>query len=220
MRALVFFLLFTISAFAKEVIVFDFGGVVGKVNRKPVLQRMSHALDIPYAQVKKALAGDHFYEALEQGQSYWQQFAASHGRPLPQSWMTDLDSYRAHVVTRVPGTAEVIHKLKADGYQVALLSNTKQDRANFLRAQGYYAPFDPVLVSCEMGTKKPLAPAFKQLINRLDTQPDNIIFIDNKRTNVHAAKRAGIQAIHFTSAETLQHALTQKKILSPPSNSP
>ena len=216
MRALVFFLLFTISAFAKEVIVFDFGGVVGKVNRKPILQQMAHNLDIPYNHIKVAMAGDHFYQALKQDLKFWQDFALAHDRTLPQDWTRKLATYRAAVVTRVPGTAEIIEELKMEGYQVALLSNTKQDRANFLRAQGYYDSFDPVLVSCEMGTKKPLAPAFHQLIERVNTEPNNIIFIDNKRTNVHAAKRAGIDAIHFTSAESLQKSLAQKKILNSP----
>lgn len=197
-------------------IVFDFGGVVGKVHRKTVLEEMAHNLDIPYRQIKIAMEGNLFYLALKQDLKFWQEFAREHNRTLPENWMRTLAAYRVAVVTRIPGTAEIIEELKLEGYQVALLSNTKQDRANFLRAQGYYDPFDPVLVSCEMGTKKPLAPAFQQLIERVGTEPNNIIFIDNKRANVHGARRAGIQAIHFTSAESLQKSLAQKKIINGP----
>lgn len=107
----------------------------------------------------------------------------------------------------IPGMWEWVQKLKEEGYQVALLSNVGPFQAAFLRATGYYAPFDPCILSCEIGVKKPQEEAYRILLEKLCLLPSECLFIDDQLKNVEAARAVGIPAIHFQSFEQFEKEL-------------
>ncbi len=154
MRALFLFLLFSISLFGEtpKAVIFDFGGVVGKVDRKPILEYLSKSLDKPYKAVKKDFKGEALYIALEKPLTFWEEYAKA---SLPPHWKIDFESAKQKIVREIPGMHALITHIKKQGIQVALLSNTKENRARFIEKMGAYSHFDPILLSCYLGAKKP-----------------------------------------------------------------
>jgi FMN phosphatase YigB (HAD superfamily) len=61
--------------------------------------------------------------------------------------------------------------------------------------------------------KKPNLEFFYAHANKHKIEPHQLIFIDDKIANVHAAQSAGMHAIHFKNARDLRRQLIESKIL-------
>jgi HAD superfamily hydrolase (TIGR01509 family) len=68
-----------------------------------------------------------------------------------------------------------------------------------------------------LGLNKKQSESYVALAARFGVKPGEIVFIDDKAANVEAAKRAGVHAIHYTSAENILSQL-DKLLQSTPSN--
>lgn len=190
-----------------QAIVFDFGGVIADVDRAPLITFITSSLK---ADAKNDLAGDKLYRALNEGNEFWQQYAASHHKTLSAGWMLRLEELAGQIVHPLPGMQALVAQLKAQGFRVALLSNTACARSRFFRNQGYYRPFDPIVLSCEVNVKKPDPQIYQILLQKLGLPAEACLFIDNKKENIDAAKRLGFEAILFKSPEQLKADLAKK----------
>ncbi len=98
--------------------------------------------------------------------------------------------------TIVP-TATLIRDLKRAGYRLFVLSNMSRDFIDFLRRQEVYANFEGDVVSCEVGVVKPMPQIYDILLEKFSLEPEETIFIDDRRENVEAAAAKGISVFHF-----------------------
>jgi glucose-1-phosphatase len=193
-----------------KVVVFDFGNVIADVNRKPMLEFLSSSLGLPYKKVKEDFHYDKLYLAIEKPIDYWERYAK---KTLPQNFSEQLEVAKKQIVRKKPGMEEVIQLLQAQGIQVAILSNTTKYRSKFIAKMGGYAPFDPVLLSCDLGIKKPDPKIYDQLLKRLHCQAKECLFIDDKKCNVSAGVAKGINGILFESPGQLKDELVRQKVL-------
>jgi HAD superfamily hydrolase (TIGR01509 family) len=109
--------------------------------------------------------------------------------------------------TPMHGTRELIESLN-DNYKTALATNN--NALAFTAFDGRWAfrqLFDFVLVSGEIGVKKPDAAYFKKLIHLVNSKPSDIIFFDDQAENVEAAKKVGIKGVVFKDANQAREAL-------------
>jgi HAD superfamily hydrolase (TIGR01509 family) len=144
--------------------------------------------------------------------------------PMPQFWVDydlglstlddvvrELSAYRGvdEVYTRelillaisrqetIAPTATLIKDLKRAGYRLFVLSNMSRDFIDFLRHQEVYANFEGDVVSCEVGVVKPMPQIYDILLEKFSLEPEETIFIDDRRENVEAAAAKGISVFHF-----------------------
>ncbi len=96
-------------------------------------------------------------------------------------------------------------------YRLGLLSNLTHAPAahQILARLGLTAFFDVVLVSGDLGYRKPHAQVFDQLVEHLDVPRQQIAFIgDDVEADVQGARQAGLQPIWTTYARTHHTAVT------------
>lgn len=94
-------------------------------------------------------------------------------------------------------TGRLIGELKKAGYRLYVLSNMSREFIDFLRQQEVYANFDGEVISCEEGVAKPMPEIYDLLLNRFSLDAADTLFIDDRKENVEAAARKGIQTFHF-----------------------
>jgi putative hydrolase of the HAD superfamily len=94
-----------------------------------------------------------------------------------------------------------------------MLSNIDDRYTKLIRDFGFYKPFEPCLLSCEMGLEKPDPKAYELLLKTINLPAEEIVFIDDKEENVEAAKAMGIDAILFTSEPQLRGELNKRGVL-------
>jgi len=107
----------------------------------------------------------------------------------------------------------LIDDIKQQDITVALLSNIDPFIAKMLREFGLYRPFDPCLLSCEIGVDKPNSEAYTILLDRLGLSGEDVLFIDDRAENIAEAKLFGIDAILFESPKQIQQELIKRNLL-------
>ncbi|URD77050.1 haloacid dehalogenase-like hydrolase [Musa troglodytarum] len=61
--------------------------------------------------------------------------------------------------------------------------------------------------SCLIGKRKPAADCYTEVLHHLGVEPSSCIFVDDRMTNVEAAKDAGMIGLHFRNADALKQDL-------------
>ena len=105
------------------------------------------------------------------------------------------------------GTAAVIKRLKESGFRVVCGTNTMESHYASHVERGDYALFDQTYASFQMGVSKPDTEFWKIILDAEGCSARDAVFIDDRKENCEAAASLGIRAIHFTSAESLEHEL-------------
>ena len=206
------------SSYVKErqfkVIVFDFGSVIAKTDRQQVIHFIAQSLNISQTEAENALNQlKHHTSQNEEEPEFWQMYAEQKKIRLPDHWLEKLDDTRLHALKEIPGMIDLVKDLQKQGYQTALLSNVRGSQAAIKRKLGYYNLFSPVLLSYEIGIKKPDPKAYQLLLAQLKIPPERVLFIDNKQANVNAAKALGMDGIVFYNRDQLAQELKKRGIV-------
>jgi epoxide hydrolase-like predicted phosphatase len=98
----------------------------------------------------------------------------------------------------------LVGDLKNAGIRVALLSNSW---GNTYPREQIDALFDPVVVSSEVGMRKPNPEIFMHILDLLDVPPDRVIFVDDAEPNTDAASRLGMHTVLHTHPDSTRKEL-------------
>ena len=110
-------------------------------------------------------------------------------------------------------TLETMSWLRKEGIEIGLLSNALSNLADTGQT---LAAEDKIFVSYELGLLKPDKAIYQSVLARLNAMPEEVIFIDDKRENVEAAKSLGINGIVFdrnTISRQIKTLITQNSFL-------
>jgi putative hydrolase of the HAD superfamily len=105
----------------------------------------------------------------------------------------------------VPGMYDTIRTLRAAGFSTALLSNSwgcdEYPRSDFPGL------FDTVVLSGEVGMRKPEKEIFLHTAQTLGLPPEECVFVDDMEANVAAAQACGMTGVHHVDAAQTTAAL-------------
>ena len=118
-------------------------------------------------------------------------------RGVEAAYARDMISQAVGRQETIAPTEALIHDLKAAGYKLYVLSNMSREFIDFLREQPVYRHFDGEVVSCEEGMVKPQPEIYDLLLERFNLEPEQTLFIDDRKENVEAAALKGINTVHF-----------------------
>jgi epoxide hydrolase-like predicted phosphatase len=128
----------------------------------------------------------------------------THGGPvLAEGLLTRMLSAGAPL----PAMYELIRDLRGRGVRTALLSNswgpTGYPRHDFPEL------FDAVVISGEVGMRKPEPRIFWHAAALLDVGPEQCVFVDDVEANVKAAIGCGMTGLHHTEPALTRQRLTE-----------
>ena len=117
----------------------------------------------------------------------------------PQDEILDglLELYFKHFIsTPVPGMREVIEEL-ASSYALAVISNAVSPwPRRFLEREGLARYFEAIVISGEVGWKKPHRRIFEEALSRLGLEPWEVAHVgDSPEDDVMGARNIGMKAI-------------------------
>ena len=119
----------------------------------------------------------------------------------------------------LPGTADMLAVLKPR-YRLGVVSNLTHGPAarQILDHLNLTPHFEVILVSGDLGYRKPHPQVFQSLVEALDLPPASIVFVgDDPRTDVQGALLAGMQPVQTIYARQQQDAAALK---TPPADPP
>jgi glucose-1-phosphatase len=98
---------------------------------------------------------------------------------------------------------------------LVLLSNTDPIHVGYMESKFPFIRYFPKRIySCDVGSSKPGPKIFRAAIRAAGVPANQILFIDDIRENVLAAKRIGLKALQFHSRQRLEADLRQRHLIS------
>ncbi len=109
--------------------------------------------------------------------------------------------YEAHLADRtVPyeGIDELLERLRAEGYRLAIVSN-KADFAVQILRERYFAESIPLAVGETAGVpKKPAPDSLYSIMERLGSSPEESVYVGDSAVDIETARNAGVDCISVT----------------------
>lgn len=108
-------------------------------------------------------------------------------------------------------------ELKKKGYIIGILSDQWTFSKRILTPKKDIRGFDPAIISCDVGMRKPDIRIYKLLIKKLRTKIkglkySEVIFIDNRDYNLKPAKKLGMKVILFKDNKQCIKELKKKGV--------
>ena len=114
----------------------------------------------------------------------------------------------------IAGTVAVLEELAARRVPLYALTNWSAESFHVARDRfAWLGRFRDILVSGEVGMKKPDPRIFRLLAQRIDLEPEAVAFIDDQPDNVAAGRALGFRAIRFTTPEMLRRTTEVASLL-------
>ena len=194
-----------------KAVLFDIGGVLNKNVFPQSCGEVAMLFEVSKEQATKAI-----FESLPDIQigkhkepGFWRDIADRLGKPLPEGTETlwyDLDAKYCDVNQELISIAK---KIKSEGIKIGVLSNTEPQRGQFNRDKGLLDHFDPVILSYEVGLRKPEAGIFRHALDKLSLPARNVAFIDDHESNLESARNLGIHTHLYKSVDGLRDWLNE-----------
>jgi len=186
-----------------QTIIFDLGGVLVRTEDRMPRQLLAERFGLTYEEIDALVYGSTTSKLAGEGKISAEQHKESVLKTLglpPGSFKSFGDEFWGgdHLDKKL---VEFIKGLRG-AYTTALLSNAWDDLRplliNFWKIDGI---FDHIFISGELKMAKPDPKIYQHVINELQQDPSEMIFVDDFIENIEAARAEGLHAIHFRSLE-------------------
>ena len=124
--------------------------------------------------------------------------------------ITQWQDARIAAMTRIDTSVEALRRCATLGTVSLFSNNPSIFAASFSRLAPDVAEIlgDNVVISCELGARKPTPESYERVLARYDASPANTFFADDNAGNIRGAIAAGIHGHHFTDPTLLDEAIT------------
>jgi|SRR5581483_9731671 len=176
---------------------FDYGGVIADDSAgKNLYEQLAANLAISTDAAWKMLSP--LWPQLSRGtiseSEVWEKLEQRYGRSIALDKRAIWNSW-----ARMPIHEEMLNfanELKQNGYVIGIISTTIESTAEDIRAHGGYAPFDPVILSYEVGYAKPDPEIYRIALERLPgTASNEVIFLDDREMCIPPAQQLGMHTV-------------------------
>ena len=178
-------------------LILDFGEVMVRPQSPAAMARMAATARLPLEEFERR---------------YWaERLAYDNGQPAAEYWRGIMpEATDADVAALIDGDYRswtdyredmwmITAAFKAGGGRTAILSNGVHEIIGRVPRERPLTPyFDVIVVSYELGFAKPDPAIYRVCLERLGVPAAAALFVDDRRKNIEAADRLGIQTLHFT----------------------
>ncbi len=186
-----------------KTVIFDLGGVLVRTENRQPRQKLAEKYGMSYQELSDLVYRTESAKLAMIGNVS----AEDHQQTILKNLNLPLDSFSTFEDEFWGGDrldshlVEFIQSLRGE-YKTVLLSNAWDNLRPLLKGLWKIdSVFDHIFISAELGLAKPDPEIYKVVIDSLDQDPSELIFIDDFVENVKAAREANLNAIHFRNRD-------------------
>jgi len=185
-----------------KAIIFDGGGVIFTYSFDRVFNHWARMSGNDTHKIKSRWGFDEIFQKFERGEINPTKFRqhVMHKLNLKISDEQFDEGWNSIYLEIVPGIEQLLQELGRK-YRLVILTNSNAIHARKWKIM--YAPllsyFRKVFSSHEIHTRKPEPKAYSTVLNYLQLNPEDVIFLDDNPEYVQAASKMNITSIHVTS---------------------
>ena len=190
----------------QRAVLFDFGGVLIRMDWDGY-DEFGRRWNLPPGALVDAFYRTPEWHAIETGRGDWDTWQAGVVQSLKPYLQGDataevqalLDAWYAQPWQYHLPNFELARDLQERGHRIGVLSNAPDDlRDRFLSDLPVDVDWDAIVVSGEVGVRKPDARIFELAADEIGVPTSACFFIDDLEENVLGAQRVGMGGYHFT----------------------
>ena len=191
-------------------IIFDLGGVLVRWERERLFRPLFNGNEAELEYFLAEVCSLEWNNQMDAGKPFAQGIAERVAL-FPQ-YREQIRAFHERWEEMIPGSIEgtvaLLDELRQAGYPLYALSNWSAETYPRVCARfEFLGWFDQVLLSGEVGLRKPDPAIYRILLERVGRRAEECIFIDDTLENIHTAAELGFQVIHFHSPSQLRAAL-------------
>ena len=196
---------------ALRAIIFDYGMVLTGPQDPESHAALLRITGLPLDRFESLYWADrHAYdEGKLTGLAFWQKLAREAGLALSPATIDELNHLDARMwTTQNPAMVAWQQQLRQHGLLTAILSNMGDNvLANLQREFLWIHNFDVLVWSFQHLMAKPDPAIYRLVLEKLNVQPGEALFLDDKLVNIKAAQALGMHAIQFSTVDRLRSEL-------------
>jgi len=186
-----------------KTVFFDWGGVIADDPGDDFLTKLLQDIGASPEQIQEIfqLYMKRFMRGEISENEYWNELRDNYGFQINDSISDEFKKWNGLVANQ--DVLALVEEVKNQGWQTAILSNVIEPTYNVLQAVGFYDKFDVVIASCKEGFAKPEKQIYQLALERLNTTPEESVFIDDKQANLDPAQEMGFRVILAENPEQI-----------------
>jgi len=185
-----------------QLIISDFGGVICTFDYRIFCERLARRIGRSAEDIYAASTGSDLQAAFERGSltgpEYHRTVMGLFGADVTYA---EFFPMYGDIFTEIPATGELLRRL-CTRYPLYLLSDTNEIHFGYVKQTvKLLRVFAECIVSYKVGAMKPDPAIYREALRRSGLPAEACVFVDDRQENVEGARRVGMHAFRFTSAE-------------------
>ncbi len=192
-------------------VVFDLGGVLIDWNPRHLYRKLFDGDEAAMEDFLSTVCTPAWNERQDAGRPFAEAVAELTARfPDRAALIQAFDTrWEEMLAGAIEGSVALLDAVRASGLPLYALTNWSADKFPVARRRfDFIGWFDGIVVSGEIGMKKPDPAIFRHLLETYGLDAPDLLFIDDSPANVAAAKALGFQTHHFETPEGLRADLS------------
>jgi FMN phosphatase YigB (HAD superfamily) len=198
-----------------KAVIFDLGRVIVPFDFRRGYDALEPLCGISASEIPKRIAATGLVPRFERGEieprDFVREFSRELGVELPYSQFCTI---WCSIFSLEPLIPEEMLAAIRQNYRLILLSNTNAIHFKMIReAFPLLRQFHALVLSYEVGAMKPSPLIYERAIEEAGCRAEECFFTDDIPEYVEGARRAGIDAVQFQSAEQIREELTNRGVI-------
>ena len=192
-----------------KVFTFDCGGVLLRDADLSRYDRWEARTGLAREALRERLYSGEAWSLAERGKlsesEFWLRVGEELGLDEEEALALQEDMWSAWAVE--PTVLSLIDRLR-EHYRIAMVSNaTDVLEERLAERYGVADRFETIVNSSRLGIPKPEEGIYEELLRRVQVEPHEVVFIDDRADNVTAAASMGMHVLWFVSPQELERQL-------------
>ena len=198
-----------------KTIFFDLGNVIIPFDFRRAYTRLQPLCSYPVTEIPQRMRGTDLVSRFESGHIAAQQFVKEFSAVLElRIGYEEFCDLWSSVFLPEPLIQESLLADLGRRYPLMILSNTNPIHFHMIQANyPLLRHFEHCVLSYEVGALKPSAKIFEEAVARAGCEAGECFFTDDLAVNVEAARKHGMDAVQFQSADQLEGDLKARGLL-------
>ncbi|SHI63494.1 putative hydrolase of the HAD superfamily [Clostridium amylolyticum] len=180
-------------------IVFDIGNVLVEYRPEAFIKKFNYTHEIN-ERIMKVIFGSRHWPELDRGTLKQEEATKLFcmDEPELEKEINELMDKWMDMLLPMEDSIKLLLDLKQKGYKVFVLSNYHEKAFKRIQEENeFFNIIDGGVISYEIKYIKPQREIYETLINKYQLNPEETVFIDDVKENLHGAEKVGINTILF-----------------------
>lgn len=191
-----------------KAVIFDLGNVLVNYDVEKAAKRFSAVSGLSTREIWKRFFLSRFEQAYTRGEISTREFHRIACKTLGVSIpFATLKYYWNDIFWENPGMDRLLARIKKH-YPLYLISNTNALHFTHIKKNfKLLRHFDRKFPSHEVGARKPGLKIYRRVLRKIGLRPEETVFIDDMKSFIAGARKAGMHTLHFKGRAALIKAL-------------